>query len=476
MSTKVQRSLYRSLLREARILDGAPIAKILWPLPKKLVEATAAPSALYVPGGQKYVPLVKQLFRSLPNREDLGFEVLAKIKHHMSYLEPLLPRVTKDHQPLMEAFQEAQLKRGGSHTARVVSVEPQIVEQTIGRRVDGPTATEKKFEKSKVVVRKEYPFEVKVGMGLIAHPLSSAHVDRRVMLVVEKTVHTTTALVLDMLYTYPLSPGNPMFPEVFWNHEVYNGGYVHVDYTMPPTANVSVLHTLEPPSIDAVPEQKNWLSWLKANVSGGDALPDAPPSMTPLEYHTRLCRPIIRGEDGEPTLYYSQVEALPYLATLSPGRPRSALRVYWGCMKWPTPQLAADIIQGHWIPVEISPSFFGAYTVKPPPQEPPGKPSTALVADEERFLTLEEMQMRRELRRKVSGVDVTPPQTFPPHHPMCRREVLWDQVLFSLGGEHAALVGTVNPFVDHMREHAQRVPLAGDAASLLGTLMGDDDE
>eukprot|EP00658_Telonema_sp_P-2_P050382 TRINITY_DN38418_c0_g1_i2.p1 TRINITY_DN38418_c0_g1~~TRINITY_DN38418_c0_g1_i2.p1 ORF type:complete len:171 (-),score=52.80 TRINITY_DN38418_c0_g1_i2:21-533(-) len=132
--------------------------------------------------------------------------------------------------------------------------------------------------------------------------------------------------------------------------------------------------------------------------------------------------------------YYSKAEALPYLATLCPGKPASSLRVFWGAMKWPTTQIKAEVMHGHWIPVTISSSFSTAYPFFAPP------------TDEQRFATEEELVANKDVRIKRSGADVVVPQTFPPNHPMCYRESLWDQVLFALGGEFKDLVGIANPF------------------------------
>lgn len=300
-------------------------------------------------------------------------------------------------------------------------------------------------------------------MALVAHPLSSAHVDRRVILLVESSPATTTGLVLDMFYTYPLSHGNPMFPEVFFGHEIFNGGYLHVDYSMPPIANVTVLHTLPPPS-DGVGSNTSynarWLSWALKNKVEQKSAP---------AHHERLCKPIIPGDPktGTPTLYMSKVEALPYLGSLVPGQPRSSVRIYWGCMRWSTMQLATEIANGHWMPVSISPNFFGAYPVSraaqqhhQSPQEGGGKGGkrspASFVTDQvvDTFPTEEMLRESKSLRTKLLGVDVVPPQTFPPDQPVCRREPLWDQIMLSLGGEYHDIVGAVNPFVS-TRQHSQ---------------------
>ncbi|CUG01650.1 Hypothetical protein, putative [Bodo saltans] len=306
------------------------------------------------------------------------------------------------------------------------------------------------------------------GTGLIAHPLSSSHGDRRVMMVTEQTPMTTTALVLDMVYAYPMSGGNPMFPEVFWGHEVHNGGFLHVDFTMPPTAHVAVLHNLAPPSPPLLEKIQRdhgstyhhaWTKWMRlqgSKMAGGTV-----PAPNVVEHHELLCKPLIRGAtraDGtcEPTLYYSKVEALPYLAHLAAGQPRSSLRIYWGCMQWPTSQINNEIANGHWMPVDLSPNFFSGYPLMPSKVRSPPSSTSQVdgeaedaahgVPPEERFPTFEELTAAKSLRMKHFDIDVVAPQVFPPDQPICKREPLWDQILLSLGGEFTHLIGAANPF------------------------------
>ncbi|EPY28094.1 hypothetical protein STCU_05304 [Strigomonas culicis] len=254
--------------------------------------------------------------------------------------------------------------------------------------------------------------------------------DRRVMIVTEKTALLTTALVLDLQFSYPLSRGNSMFPEVFWGHEVLDGGYSQIGFTMPPTAQITILHTLEPPTEANEPQYMRWLKWREEQPKGAA-------SANPRKQHLSFCRPLIEGQvldDGtrEPTLYLSRMDAIPYLATIVAGQPRSALRVYWGCMRWSTAQIEAEVANGHWMALQVSPSFYRAYTV--------------LHDEEECFPTVEELRETKAMRVRRYGADISMPQAFPPDQIMRRRECLWDEMLYALGGEFTALVGCSNPF------------------------------
>ena len=454
---QVVRTLYHSLLKEVRALDNRPILKVLFPLPKTLQDSANLSSPLYAPNGPSYEAIVKKAFRQDPSLPiSIGFEALNRIKMHNSAVAPQLADVTKDHAPILGALTTAAPRTSAYRAAPLFNEAPAAPVRSKPVKVD---------KHSKAVLKMEPSVDLKVGMCLIAHPLSSAHVDRRVMLITEMNPHVTTAVVLDMVYTTPLSHGNPMFPEVFWGHGVSNGGYCHVDYTMPPTANVAILHTLEPPVVAEGGKDSTWSSWVKGKPA------EKPITSDPARHHQLLCTPIIPGAtlpNGtvEPTLYYSKAEALPYLATLCPGKPSSSLRVFWGAMKWPTTQIKAEVVHGHWIPVTISSSFSAAYPFFAPP-----------TAGEQRFATEEELVANRDGRIKRSGADVVVPQTFPPNHPMCYRESLWDQVLFALGGEFKELVGIANPF-SNPKNAFTRVPsvdmLAPSDEGLI--LTADDDD
>ncbi len=433
VSPPVVRSLYRSLLREVRKLDNSVVTKVMFPLPKTLQAVANTHCPLYIPNGKKYSDVVRATFKKTEGANlNLAFDALHRLRRHNEEVLEKMPLIVKDRSPLMAAM------KGAASEAYFASSIPIAEEPTL--RV-GQRDKENKLRATEIVVKKSRTFDVQVGMGLIAHPLSSAHVDRRVMLVVEKTPVATTALVLDMLYSYPLSQGNPVFPEVFWGHDVYNGGYSHVDFTMPPTAHVSVLHTLSPPSVSKVSADTTaWFQWARQAAVGGKAA-----NSKPLDPPEQLCTPVIPGRTVNgvdiPTLYYSRVEALPYLAQLAPGHPRSSVKVFWGCMKWPTSQICQEVANGHWIPVNLSPQFFCAY-----PLVPPSGKKKAVTTIDQRFPTVAELEEARQSRLRHLGADVVPPQVFPPDQPLCRRETLWDQILYAMGGEFTELVGCANPF------------------------------
>ncbi|KAF8275788.1 hypothetical protein TcYC6_0011620 [Trypanosoma cruzi] len=424
----VVRSLYRMLLREVVRLDKSAVSKTLFPLTKELQSITKSHGPLYVPNGVKYLDVLREVFRDVnsPANINLAFDTLTRIRAHNEKVTSRVSLFMKDHFPLLSTMQASQPKTGAyrAETAACIVQNGPKYAPLGGSVFSVPT---------KVVLRQTRTVDLAEGVALVAHPLSSTHVDRRVLLITERNPHVTTAVVLDMLFTYPLSRGNPMFPEVFWGHEVHDGGFSQIGFTMPPTAQVIILHTTEPPTEPESPQYLAWLKWKerKPKTQAGD---------TPSEHHSLLCKPLIRGgvlEDGtvEPTLYLSKVESLPYLAQLVPGKPRSSLRVYWGSMRWPTQQLEAEVANGHWIPVKLSPSFFGPF---------PLVPESGKVV--ERFPTKEEMEEARMMRERRYGVDVSLPQAFPPDQILRRRECLWDQIMYCLGGEFSALVGCVNPF------------------------------
>ena len=453
----VVRSLYRSVMREANKLDALPVTKALLPMPKKLQDAAGLTAQLHMPSQISYAAIPRRLFRdtgaALPLKA--GFDALNTLRMHLEAIGEEMPRITKDHASLLSVLDTADVSKD-AYWAKPIAVPAEAGALLKVPTPDGsaPTGEVQLSTIARMALLRKAGFDLKVGTALMAHPLSSAHSDRRVMLIVEKNAATTTALVLDMLYSYPLSHGNPMFPEVLWGHEVHNGGYCHVDFTMPPTANVSVLHTLGPPEPET-PSYSRWLQWAtrqQENSGKTDA-------ESVRAQHEACCHPVIRA-DGK-TLYYSKVEALPYLATLAQGQPRESLRVYWGCMKWATPQLVTEVATGHWMPAEVSPSFFGAYTVRN--EKSTAKPDDKAVAPEavERFPTEQDLKESRQQRERHLGANVTPPQVFPPTQPMCRREALWDQIMHSLGGDYRQLVGTVNPFASPKGDFARVPPMAG---------------
>jgi len=555
----VLRSLYRSLLKEARVLDKNPLLKAMLPLSKPFQQALGTDRSLYQPGeGVTYDGVVRQVFHreAPPTSADVtaAFDALNRLRYHNKEVTERFKETTREREQLAAALKLAMPKDGSFH-AKVLQPTPLSCtsETTVasaaaavaaphGERssassiataahttgappvthIPDPSKPQRpstsgaiRVVPSNVAVKKTH-VELKPGVALIAHPLSSAHSDRRVMLITSKTHHTTTALVLDMLYSFPLSEGNPMFPEVFWGHEIYNGGFLHVDFTMPPTACVTVLHTLAPPPAattasfaeEAQSPQYNhaWLRWMRGSESGtgnhSAADKQRPPAASP---HEILCKPLIRGAvrpDGttEPTLYVSSVEALPYLSTIAAGQPRSQVRIYWGCMRWPTTQIHAEVASGHWIPVEVSPSFFAGFpdlhlqggaskgrSSRPGAGGVSRSSSNVLIPKDERFPTAEEIVVAKELRLRLAHTDAIPPQVFPPDQPMCRRETLWDQILTSLGGDFEHLVGCSNPFSSKKEgPRAPPVEILSDDDTLdltklplsdaIPLLLGDDDD
>lgn len=417
-----------------------------------------------MPGQISLAAISRRLFRDTaePLTLKVGFDALSTLRNHIAVVKGELPKVQKDHAELTKLL-TATSPSPTKYWAKQVTVPLHTGLALKAPHPDAegaPAGDVLMSAMAKASLLRREGFDLKVGHALVAHPLSSAHADRRVMLIVEMDPITTTALVLDMLYSYPLSHGNPMFPEVLWGHEVHNGGYCHVDFTMPPTANVSLLHTLEPPE-PAAPNYSRWLQWVTKSASN----PPTDPEKIRAQ-HEACCQPVIRGDPatGTPTLYYSKVEALPYLATLAQGQPRDSLRVYWGCMKWSTSQLISEVALGHWMPTEISPNFFGAYgagAAASPAGASGAGPVVAVEEKKECFPTEEQLRERRTERERHFGADVSPPQLFPPTQPICRREALWDQIMHALGGPFSCLVGCTNPFASPRGEYSRVPPVDG---------------
>ncbi|GET90202.1 hypothetical protein, conserved [Leishmania tarentolae] len=475
VSPAVVRSLYRSLYREVSRLDKEPVLKVLFPCNNELQSVLGVSGPLHVPGRQRYTDVLRNIFRDATRvpKINLAFDTLNRLRAHYDNVKDKLPTMDKDRTRLLASLRSSAAadRRKGFFRAQPIRPTPGAGPRYVQAAPGVPT---------RVVLREaRHSLDLSEGTLLLAHPLSSAHVDRRVMLITECTPILTSALVLDLQFTYPLSRGNSMFPEVFWGHDVYDGGFSQIGFTMPPTAQIAVLHTLE--SHDTVGGHSesplgessvmNWLKWKgpsstsgagsshAASTSAGSCSPEA------IKKHGLFCRPLIRGgvlDDGarEPTLYLSKAEALPYLAELAEGQPRSSLRVYWGNMRWTTSQLEAEVANGHWMAVKTSPSFFRAYALSPSSDDAA-----------ERFPTAAQLAEARELRQQRYGADITPPQVFPPDQIMRRRECLWDQIMFALGGEYAALVGCSNPFSDSPRwaslqilaPHMSPLPLPAEA-------------
>ncbi|KAG5474862.1 hypothetical protein LSCM4_04041 [Leishmania orientalis] len=455
VSPAVVRSLYRSLYREVSRLDKEPVLKVLFPCNNELQSVLGVSGPLHVPGCQQYTDVLRNVFRDAARvpKISLAFDTLNRLRAHYENVKAKLPIMDKDRERLLASLRSSAVaeRRKGFFRAQPIRPTPGAGPRYVQAAPGVPT---------RVVLREaRHNLDLSEGTLLLAHPLSSAHVDRRVMLITECTPILTSALVLDLRFTYPLSRGNSMFPEVFWGHDVYDGGFSQIGFTMPPTAQISVLHTLE--SHDTVASgsepplgESSMMSWLKwkgtpsaSGVGATHATPASARSCSPaaVKKHGLFCRPLIPGgvlDDGarEPTLYISKAEALPYLAELVEGQPRSSLRVYWGNMRWTTSQLEAEVANGHWMAVKASSSFFRAYAL-------------SATGDDaaERFPTAAQLAEARQLREKRYGADITPPQVFPPDQIMRRRECLWDEIMFALGGEYAALVGCSNPFSDSPR-------------------------
>ncbi|CAJ1029165.1 putative ACR [Leishmania guyanensis] len=455
VSPAVVRSLYRSLYREVTRLDKEPVLKILFPCNHELQSVLGVPGPLHVPGCQRYTDVLRDVFRDATRipKINLAFDTLNRLRAHYENVKAKLPTMDKERTQLLASLRSSAVaeRRKSFFRAQPIRPTPGAGPRYVQAAPGVPT---------RVVLREvRHNLDLCEGTLLLAHPLSSAHVDRRVMLITECTPILTSALVLDLQFTYPLSRGNSMFPEVFWGHDVYDGGFSQIGFTMPPTAQIAVLHTLE--SHDTVANSSesssgessvmSWLKWKGPPSTGGTdtshvtATSAGSCSPEAVKKHGLFCRPLIPGgvlDNGarEPTLYLSKAEALPYLAELAKGQPRSSLRVYWGNMRWTTSQLEAEVASGHWMPVKTSPSFFRAYAL-------------SATSDDaaERFPTAAQLAEAKQLREKRYGADITPPQVFPPDQIMRRRECLWDEIMFALGGEYAALVGCSNPFSDSPR-------------------------
>ncbi|CCW62231.1 unnamed protein product [Phytomonas sp. EM1] len=431
LSPIVTRSLYRSLFREVSRLDADPLAKILFPCTPDLQEWIGLSRMLYVPNSKSYVEALRHAFRDLSRAPNinLAFSTLNRLRVHQENVKSKLPLILKDRKSVLESLAKEAPKQ-----KKLFRAEPLIKTDEVCSAACYVPA--KPNAPGRVVLRAQPEMELKEGTVLVAHPLSSTHIDRRVLMITERTPFMTSGVVLDLQYGFPLSKGNTMFPEVFWGHDVYDGGFHQIGFTMPPTAQIVLLHTLEPPkepSEDTASSRGSWLSWRQSSVP-------AEKQLALKRQHEVFCRPLIHGSvldngEKEPTLYISKAEALPYLAEIAAGQPRSALRIYWGNMRWPTGQVEAEVSNGHWIPVKVSPSFFRSYEL-----------STS-TAPPERLPSGEELREARRLREKRYGADITFPQVFPAEQVVRQREFLWDEIMYALGEEYAALVGILNPFV-----------------------------
>ncbi|KPA85115.1 putative mitochondrial hypothetical protein [Leptomonas pyrrhocoris] len=461
VSPAVVCSLYRSLYREVSRLDRKPVLKVLFPCNKDLQAILNTSRALCVPGDKSYTAVLREVFRD-PNRVpkiNLAFDTLNRLRAHYDNVKTKLPEMERDRSRLLASLQSPVVaaRRKGFFRANAIVASPEARPKYVQAAPGVPT---------RVVLREaHHNIDLQEGTLLLAHPLSSAHVDRRVMLITERTPVITSAVVLDLQFTYPLSRGNSMFPEVFWGHDVYDGGFSQIGFTMPPTAQIAVLHTLEPymsqtgsagagttSASGSGPSMISWLKWkdtssaqAKAPTASTATASSSTATAAAIKKHNLFCHPLILGgvqDDGtrEPTLYLSKAEALPYLSELAFGQPRSSLRIYWGNMRWTTAQLEAEVANGHWMAVKASPSFFRSYSLTGS-----GDDMT------EHFPTAAQLEEAKQLRERRYGANITPPQVFPPDQILRRRECLWDEVMYAMGGDYAALVGCSNPFSDSPR-------------------------
>lgn len=438
---KLLLSIYRRLYKELHALDNQILAKTLFPLPKDL-QMVLNIGALYVPNNKKYTDQLRSLFYDTSREPHLklAFDTLHRIRAHQNNLRDRLPGLQRQCRHLNHVLEKcyAQQNRPKPFLATRIETPPSL---SVSHGGDGSTAVP--------ILEAFTASPITPGTLLLAHPLSSAHVDRRVMMITERTPLNTSAVVLDLRFTFPLSRGNPMFPEVFYGHDVYDGGFSQIGFTMPPTAQISIIHTLEPPKKQHTPSKSNkWFRWA-SNRSGGSTTmtPGGEDHLQETEgdkIHQALCTPLIkRTNANEPTVYFSRVEALPYLGTLALGARRETVRIFWGSMRWPSTQLDAEVRSGHWIPVSLSPSFFFHSKKK---------------VHRERFPTREALENRRvtpQQGQKIGdfcGMALPPsPQSFPPEKTLRQREPLWDEILYALGGEYRQLVGCNNPFSGNTR-------------------------
>lgn len=466
-SRNVVLSLYRRLYKEVKLLDSQPLVKTLLPCPLEIQKEVGL-KALYVPNSVQYTTVLQNVFRSTKKKPNvkLGFDMLNRIRVHLENLRDRLPTMQKSSEDCRRSIGRSLAsseKNDSKHkfTAEEVLLTPSTSED----RSRFPLVLPRGGGAGYLVLENLSMNPIMEGTVLLAHPLSSAHVDRRVMIITERTPVATTAVVMDLRFTFPLSHGNPMFPEIFWGHNVYDGGFSQIGFTMPPTAQITILHTLKPlhsslsaPNSEKLTNTENVDLQKKSLASTSSKNAQDDNYLSQKKKHEILCHPIIRGcsstskgndeVEEEPTLFVSKVEALPYLATLAYGAPRETVRIFWGSMRWPSSQLDAEVLNGHWIPLRVSPSFFFS-----------GKTTKAGFSTSERrgrsrdsrssssfFSTLSELEEAQQLREKHYGVNASVPQTFPPHQTLRKREPLWDEILYRLGGEYQALIGCNNPF------------------------------
>eukprot|EP00759_Apiculatamorpha_spiralis_P002095 PhF_6_TR10782/c0_g1_i1/m.17321 len=405
----VIRTLYRSLLKLAQHFDSNPFLKVYVPVTNQVMKRVLGlgNNVLYVPNSVRYVQCVRSEFRQKRERTSeevqAGFEAISSLKNFVQSIEPaLVPKATLV--SCVDKFSQSSTNGDKVYDAKV----------------------------------QETP-RLEPGTLLLAHPLASAHFDRRVVLIVEANEDIVTGLVLDLPFTVPITEGHPVFPEVFWGHEMCQGGPFTVDMTMPPTANVAVLHTgvLTTESSSASNDATKTTATTPApSTTSADHLATTAPTILSSKRTYQMHKEIIKGNAQTPGLFYSKVESLPSLAQSMKGISRNQLRVYWGSMYWPRHALNHEISEGLWFPVSITAPFFRAVVEK----------------DSTTFPSDSEMKRKRDKRVARYGMDVQPTQgTTPPEMSISVREPLWEQIMYMLGGEFRELSKFPNSFVHFKR-------------------------
>ena len=480
------RTMYRCVLRVAKTFDNKPYLKAVYPLTNPVFQRILGTggSILYKPNSVSYVEKIKKEFRTVRERSkdelQAGFEII----NHMKQIHS---------------------------SVNLISLEADAAIWKLENQLNLDTRTSTYHAEIQPLPR------IEPGTLLLSHPLAPSYYDRRVILIVECQNDMVTGLVLDLPYTNPITKGNPMFPEVFWGHEICQGGPYHVELTMPPTASISVLHTgifekeikkeTAPLEEDAkLPRKFSWLfrsSYPKKLPTPFNSPPEKFRRKT--EFH-RLLIPTSE-EKKMPPLYCSRIEGLPSLAKKILGHERRSVRVYWGSIYWTKKTLEHELKEGLWFPVTISANFFRSLegdkwfaeqytkkniqkdtphkttttsttrslenpkitlmlpgrgnegviplpekistTKKFPPHREPSIPDTKESLNKEKiesynilthFPTAVKLETCRQERFERQGAEeqrVEP--IFPPQPPMCRREPLWDQIMYVLGGEYRAL-------------------------------------
>lgn len=264
------------------------------------------------------------------------------------------------------------------------------------------------------------------GTVLLAHPCSSHFTTTsRVFLITRRSSVFTTGVLLDAEYMHSISPGHPVFPEIFWGHPIRNGGSQKTTSTMPPTPSVTVLHTLDaPPCTSPFRRRKGPRETMAAFMEHAHHCeplilpgnPNAVEKVSRFSHHQERQRTLRKNRilkkrylhememeeamegsgsasssrKDSPTLYISHVESLPYLASLISEHDRSHenkpskrglssvsrrnVHIFWGSQRYYTSQLEEEVQAGQWIPVRVSPGFLYAATSFQPSGFSPTRP------------------------------------------------------------------------------------------------------